>query len=154
MVWLSRLLRSARWRQLPATATQQAFVAKRWGMRPTTLIHPDASMTSAGESSFPDEVKKLTKGQAANIITRLKHGAQVRCASFFIRSIGCAIYGRTLFSCVKARYAKKVKDKLKAEKVATKERMRRAREHVRVGPLHSGDSAKLLVEDKKDAFLS
>lgn len=60
----------------------------------------------------------------------------------------------SLHQCMKARYAKKVKDKMKAEKVATKERMRRAREHVRVGPLHPGDGAGLSVEKKKDTFLA
>lgn len=75
---LCRLLRSAKWRMLPATPAQKAFVAKRWGMRSATLVQSD----TPGETSFPDEVKNLTKGQAANVITRLKHGAQVRCLSF------------------------------------------------------------------------
>lgn len=42
---------------------------------------------------------------------------------------------------------------MKAEKMASKERMRRAREHVRVGPLHTGDGAGPSVEEK-DAFLA
>lgn len=50
---------------------------------------------------------------------------------------------------MKARYTKKVKEKMKAEKIASKERMRRAREHVRVGPLHAGDVAGPSVEEKE-----
>jgi ATP-dependent helicase IRC3 len=55
---------------------------------------------------------KLTKGLAANIITRLKHGA-------------------------KKRYEKKTKDEKKAAQKSIKESRRKARETVEVGPLYS-----------------
>ena len=54
--------------------------------------------------------RSLTKGEAANIITRLKHGA-------------------------KARHHKKAKAAEKEAKAAEKEAKRRARERVEVGPL-------------------
>lgn len=78
----------------------------------------------------------------------------LRCVVFL------SLYLRFVFRLIfvlfwKARYAKKVKDKLKAEKVVAKERMRRAREHVSVGPLHAGGSAgRALVVDHKDALLT
>ncbi|KAJ4486068.1 P-loop containing nucleoside triphosphate hydrolase protein [Lentinula aciculospora] len=89
------LLRSARWRKAPATQQQVAFVTKRLKKFP---------------DSEDNELTDLTKGEAANIITRLKHGA-----------------GR--------RHDKKVKQASTAEKASEKERARRAREEVRVGPL-------------------
>jgi hypothetical protein len=50
------------------------FVAKRWG-------HVNKSVQDfhdpSGVDSFPERLKNLTKGEAAYIITRLKHGAQV-----------------------------------------------------------------------------
>jgi len=52
----------------------------------------------------------MTKGEAANIITRLKHGAQ-------------------------ARYEKKTKASLKMTQSFVKEQKRKARENVEVGPL-------------------
>ncbi|KAK7468850.1 putative ATP-dependent helicase IRC3 [Stygiomarasmius scandens] len=88
------LLRSARWRRSPATPQQIKFVAKRWSKR----------------MDNPDQLDNLTKGEAANIITRLKHGAQ-------------------------ARYQKKAKTASAAAKIAAKEMLRRSRETVQVGPL-------------------
>jgi len=55
---------------------------------------------------------KLTKGSAANIITRLKHGA-------------------------KKRYDKKTKNDKKAAQKSVTESRRKARETVEVGPLYS-----------------
>jgi hypothetical protein len=61
-----RLLRSAKWRKAPASESQKNFVAKRWGV-------------SNFEGDEPEQgLGALTKGEAANIITRLKHGAKVR----------------------------------------------------------------------------
>jgi ATP-dependent helicase IRC3 len=57
-----------------------------------------------------EKIATLTKGEAANIITRLKHGAQ-------------------------ARYEKKVQVAIKTAQKSEKEVLRRAREDVRVGPL-------------------
>ncbi|KIK70935.1 hypothetical protein GYMLUDRAFT_185101 [Collybiopsis luxurians FD-317 M1] len=88
------LLRSARWRQTPASEQQLKFVAKR----------------RKKYSDDDTQLQRLTKGEAANIITRLKHGA-------------------------KGRHAKKIKHASTAAKVAEKERARRAREDVQVGPL-------------------
>ncbi|KAH9044720.1 P-loop containing nucleoside triphosphate hydrolase protein [Lactarius pseudohatsudake] len=101
------LLRTAKWRQGPASAAQKLFVAKRWG-----YVHK--SVQNFREHSdgdvFPERLKNLTKGQAATIITRLKHGAQ-------------------------GRYIKKLMAHRKLEIADAKEKHRQAREHVRVGPL-------------------
>ncbi|KAJ6621692.1 P-loop containing nucleoside triphosphate hydrolase protein [Mycena sp. CBHHK59/15] len=97
------LLRSARWRMAPASEQQKKFVAKRWGKK------------MESESEADNQAKRiaaLTKGDAANIITRLKHGAQ-------------------------SRYDKKIKTAMKTAKESTKEVLRRSREDVRVGPLSS-----------------
>ncbi|KAJ3870183.1 P-loop containing nucleoside triphosphate hydrolase protein [Lentinula novae-zelandiae] len=89
------LLRSARWRKAPATPQQLAFVTKRLKKPLDDEDH---------------ELKNITKGEAANIITRLKHGA-------------------------KRRHDQKVKQASVATKAAEKARARRAREEVRIGPL-------------------
>jgi len=60
--------------------------------------------------SIPEKLKNITKGDAAYIITRLRHGAQ-------------------------RRYVKKVVAHRKLEAAQEKEKLRQAREHVRVGPL-------------------
>lgn len=101
------LLRTAKWRQGPASAAQKLFVAKRWG-----YVHKsvqDFREHSEGDV-FPERLKNLTKGEAATIITRLKHGAQ-------------------------GRYIKKLMAHRKLEIADAKEKHRQAREHVRVGPL-------------------
>ncbi|EIW86776.1 P-loop containing nucleoside triphosphate hydrolase protein [Coniophora puteana RWD-64-598 SS2] len=59
------LMRNAKWRKMPASEAQKELVMKRWAKRD---IDP---------ASIPERLEKLTKGEAANIITRLKHGAQV-----------------------------------------------------------------------------
>ncbi|PCH33701.1 nucleoside triphosphate hydrolase protein [Wolfiporia cocos MD-104 SS10] len=92
---------TARWRQQPASESQRAFVANRWRTR--TVILGNTRETE-------ERLAKLTKGEAANIITRLKHGAQ-------------------------KRYEKKSKQQQTASQARTKEEMRKAREHVKVGPL-------------------
>ncbi|KAJ7706233.1 P-loop containing nucleoside triphosphate hydrolase protein [Mycena rosella] len=97
------LLRSAKWRMAPATEGQKKFVAQRWGKR--KLDDPEGDTTAA-------KIATLTKGEAANIISRLKHGAQ-------------------------ARYEKKVKIATRTAQKEEKEFLRRAREDVRVGPLSS-----------------
>lgn len=66
-----RLLRTAIWRKAPASEQQKQWVAKRWGLRGS--IYSDRS----SEDLSAQKIKTLTKGEAANIITRLKHGAQV-----------------------------------------------------------------------------
>jgi hypothetical protein len=49
-------------------------VAKRWGYVNKSV--QDFQDTSDVDP-FPERLKNLTKGEAAHIITRLKHGAQV-----------------------------------------------------------------------------
>ncbi|KAH9065966.1 P-loop containing nucleoside triphosphate hydrolase protein [Lactarius vividus] len=101
------LLRTAKWRQGTASASQKLFVAKRWG-----YVHKsvqDFREHSDGDV-FPERLKNLTKGEAATIITRLKHGAQ-------------------------RRYVKKLMAHRKLEIADAKEKQRQAREQVRVGPL-------------------
>ncbi|KAI9445021.1 P-loop containing nucleoside triphosphate hydrolase protein [Lactarius indigo] len=101
------LLRTAKWRQGPASAAQKLFVAKRWG-----YVHKSVQdfREHSDDDGFPERLKNLTKGEAATIITRLKHGAQ-------------------------RRYIKKLMARRKLEIVDAKEKQRQAREHVRVGPL-------------------
>lgn len=60
-----RLHRSAQWRRTPATDSQKAIITKRF----------QASAVN-GLSGKSFDASSLTKGQAADIITRLKHGAQ------------------------------------------------------------------------------
>jgi len=91
-----RLLRSANWRRAPASENQKAFVAKRRGIV---------------EDEVNRSLDKLTKGEAANIITRLKHGA-------------------------KKRYEKKARDEKKAVKKLMKESRLGMKEIVQVGPLY------------------
>ncbi|KAF8560312.1 P-loop containing nucleoside triphosphate hydrolase protein [Imleria badia] len=92
------LLRSARWRQAPATESQKTFINMRRGKR------------AMDRASIAEATEKLSKGEAANLITRLKHGAQ-------------------------AYYEKKMKEDRKASQLAEKERLRVARSNVQVGPL-------------------
>lgn len=63
------MLRTARWRREPATESQKAIVLKRWGKRLQT--------NDTDDSTPEQDVARLTRGEAANIITRLKHGALV-----------------------------------------------------------------------------
>ena len=62
---IPRLFRSAAWRRQPATDGQKSFILKRWTKK------------LADSRTTQQEVDNLTRGEAANIITRLKHGAQV-----------------------------------------------------------------------------
>lgn len=72
---LLRLLRNAKWRWEPASESQRMFVAKRWNTRKVlTTAEGQAAKRLPGDH----ELRSLKKGEAANIITRLKHGAQVR----------------------------------------------------------------------------
>ncbi|KAK2461954.1 hypothetical protein APHAL10511_006417 [Amanita phalloides] len=100
----SRLLRSANWRKKSASDSQKQLIAKRWRAR------------ASGHNGFSSDEEKekkigsLTKGQAANILTRLKHGAQ-------------------------SRFEKKLKENNRILDALRKERDRMAREVVKVGPL-------------------
>ncbi|KAI0032731.1 P-loop containing nucleoside triphosphate hydrolase protein [Vararia minispora EC-137] len=77
------LLRSAKWRRDPATSSQKAWVAKRWGMNFDKLENGKAD-----DLTFPERITKLTKGEAANIITRIKHGAMVSASPCFETGVG------------------------------------------------------------------
>lgn len=101
------LSRTARWRQGPASPAQKLLVAKRWGYAKKSV--QDFQDISDADS-LPERLKNMTKGDAAYIITRLKHGAQ-------------------------RRYAKKVVAHRKLEAAREREKQRQARMDVRVGPL-------------------
>ncbi|KAF9822124.1 hypothetical protein IEO21_00118 [Rhodonia placenta] len=55
-----RLRRSAKWRREPATDSQKAWIHTRWK-----------------KPAQEQKIATMTKGEASNIISRLKHGAQV-----------------------------------------------------------------------------
>jgi len=63
---LSSILRSALWRQKPASDAQKKFIAKRW-----------AKMGSLADSEREEKIQNMNKGEAATIITRLRNGSQV-----------------------------------------------------------------------------
>lgn len=75
----SRFHRTARWRRTPASEGQKKFVASRWGKASKTV-------TGADDQSPTEKIENLTKGEAANIITRVKHGAVVSLAWNSIRN--------------------------------------------------------------------
>jgi ATP-dependent helicase IRC3 len=79
-------------------------------------------------TSVVEATEKLTKGEAANIITRLKHGAQV-CPPYSLNP------SSFLTSIAQAYYEKKMREDRKESQLAEKERLRIARSTVRVGPL-------------------
>ena len=60
-------MRNAPWRQKPASPAQVTLVSKRW-----SKLHPGKE-----EEEKTRMLNALTKGKAADIITRLRHGAQV-----------------------------------------------------------------------------
>ncbi|KAH7104237.1 P-loop containing nucleoside triphosphate hydrolase protein [Auriculariales sp. MPI-PUGE-AT-0066] len=67
------LHRAASWRRAPASAGQVKVVATRWGLRSAdAVIAPTPEMRDREK-----RLKALTKGQAGDIITRIKHGAVV-----------------------------------------------------------------------------
>jgi len=102
---MGRLFRSAKWRFEPATPSQIAFLSKKKGTAPI-------------EGVKGWEAKTLTKGEAANLITRFKHGVQ-------------------------AYYEKKLVQEGKAAKAIAKEQRRVNSEVIRVGPLHGSRRAKV-----------
>ena len=72
------LLRTARWRWEPATASQKTMIMKRWKDR---KVVGAADGRRRAVLATEEGLKSMTKGEAANIITRLKYGAQVTTAS-------------------------------------------------------------------------
>ncbi len=95
---MGRLFRNARWRFEPATPSQIAFLSQK----------KQAAPFEGGKGWDP---MTLTKGEAANLITRFKHGVQ-------------------------AYYEKKMVQQEKAAKAIAKERHKVNSQLVRVGPLH------------------
>ncbi|KZT30598.1 P-loop containing nucleoside triphosphate hydrolase protein [Neolentinus lepideus HHB14362 ss-1] len=69
------LRRNAAWRSQPATASQKEFIRKRWSSRKIISVQEVVDVTKMEERER--KIDRMTKGEAANIITRLKHGAQV-----------------------------------------------------------------------------
>lgn len=62
-------MRDARWRQDPATENQKRFVESVWNKVPKPV---------QGEAeNSADLIPKLTKGEAAYILTAFKHGTVV-----------------------------------------------------------------------------
>ncbi|KAK0245542.1 P-loop containing nucleoside triphosphate hydrolase protein [Armillaria nabsnona] len=98
------LLRNARWRKTPATDSQKAIVAKRYKLSAEDICDSNATDPMALR------ISKMTKGEAADTITRLKHGAL-------------------------ALHTKRMKEAKKAQKNYDKEVQRRLRETVMVGQL-------------------
>ncbi|KAF8327906.1 P-loop containing nucleoside triphosphate hydrolase protein [Cantharellus anzutake] len=102
------LLHSAKWRRDPATEGQLAYLKKRFKMDNAAASQSIELPTHPG--AWTGGLRNLTKGQAANIITRLQHGA-------------------------KAHYDRKQKMVKKAHEAAARMAERVERETVRVGPL-------------------
>jgi hypothetical protein len=115
-------MRDAPWRETPATPAQVTLVSKRW-----SSLHPDMD-----EEKRTTMLNTLTKGKAADIITRLKHGCQVNLPLTIMNNI-------LLTQSSKGRLKKKIKEAEKQAKKAklqiSKELSRRAREEVKVGLL-------------------
>lgn len=65
-------MRRAKWRQQPATESQKSFVESRWNKAPKYVQGEAVNDAARGL-----RIQRLTKGEAANIITRIKHGAMV-----------------------------------------------------------------------------
>ncbi|EJD55046.1 P-loop containing nucleoside triphosphate hydrolase protein [Auricularia subglabra TFB-10046 SS5] len=68
------LYRSARWRREPASDSQKKFVAQRWGLHKAEAI----LAPTPDQEQQEQRLATLTKGEAGDIISRLKHGAAVR----------------------------------------------------------------------------
>ena len=56
---------------MPASDSQKDVIAKRWRVR------PGSQSGFSSEEERMDKINGLTKGQAADILTRLRHGGQV-----------------------------------------------------------------------------
>lgn len=117
LFFTARLLRSAKWRRDPATDGQKLLLAKRLRLgesSPVPSAFADENDISPSSSMIVPRSKisleTLTKGQAANIINRLQHGA--------------ARY-----------YDSKTKERVKAAHAAAKLEKIKKKETVRVGPL-------------------
>lgn len=114
-----RLLRSAKWRREEATVNQKNWLRTRLGK--------GGKLSAPGGDFNARDTFTMTKGQAADLITRMKHGA-------LVGGIICEL----LFQCnenIQGRGKRQAKAEERALAKAAKEEKRRAREHVKVGPL-------------------
>jgi ATP-dependent helicase IRC3 len=116
------ILRSARWRQAAATEKQKALVGKH-------LLKRNKLGDPLSEDTRLTKLATMTKGEAANIITRLKHGAQVASLIHFSPLLSSTNPMR------QSRFEKKMKAAAKVVQADSKEKLRQAREAVAVGPL-------------------
>ena len=82
MLKSSRLLRMAKWRQGPSTLPQRQIIAKSLGisMDPTSSqVDPEkAHMRGFSKVHSKEDLARLTKGRAADMITKLRSGVKVR----------------------------------------------------------------------------
>jgi len=78
-----RLYRTAKWRSSPASDAQKKLVENRWSK----------TLSNWADIRKEEFFTKLTKGNAAIIITRIKHGAVV-CLSLNQRDNHDPLYSR------------------------------------------------------------
>lgn len=111
------MFRTAKWRGEPATQGQKTLLARRLrlkesstSMLPSGTNEPSTALVAVRHARKPISLDTITKGEAANILTRIFHGA------------------------VK-HFSDKVKAQSKLEKVDAKKRRREDLQRVRVGPL-------------------
>ena len=71
-------MRGARWRQEPATESQEKFIESHWNKVPKYVRDEMARDTAGGY-----RIRDLTRGEAANIIAHIKRGDMV-----FISRVG------------------------------------------------------------------
>lgn len=106
------LNRRAKWRNMKATDSQRRLVEKRLGLSKPSPLPADDEEEGGRKKKALNSASELTKGQASIILTRLLHGA-------------------------KSRWKERVKASNKVWRGREKERERKEREVVRVGPLTS-----------------
>lgn len=104
------LNRRASWRQAKASDSQRRLVEKRLGLSKTTPLEDADEEGGKKKKKALNSTSQLTKGQASVILTRLLHGA-------------------------KGRWQQRVKQSNKVWRREERERTRKERETVRVGPL-------------------
>lgn len=117
-------MRRAKWRRQPATESQKTFVKSRWNKAPKYV-----QGQAVDDTARSLRIEKLTKGEAANIITRIKHGALVSVL------IDASYVSELTWHLSQSRYESKMKAIKKEEQLQLKEVRRQAREVVTVGPL-------------------
>lgn len=116
---IRRLLRTALWRKGPATDGQKALIAKRLHLKEpdalSDMVLDDTgsavtAMTAVQRARKPISLETLTKGEAANVLSRVFHGA--------LRN-----------------YSEKARLEVRAEEAGAKRRKKEELQTVRVGPL-------------------